>query len=92
MAQAIAAAAPQGRNRTMVLAALLFAAIAAVLVYAPLQSQGGRGDRGRTDRGRSTGATVWGGPAAARPRETGRAWPNDGSAGPGTGTCRHRGG
>ena len=43
MAQAIAAA-PQGRNRTMVLAALLFAAIAAVLVYAALQSQAGGGD------------------------------------------------
>ena len=58
MAQAIAAAAPQGRNRTMVLAALLFAAIAAVLVYAALQSQGGGGGSGAVVSGEMTVAVV----------------------------------
>ncbi len=57
MAQAIAAA-PQGRNRTMVLAALLFAAIAAVLVYAALQSQGGGGTSDPVMSAETTAAVV----------------------------------
>ena len=58
MAQAIAAAAPQGRNRTMVLAALLFAAIAAVLVFAALQGQGGGGESTSVVLGETTVVVV----------------------------------
>ena len=44
MAQAVAGSRPESRNRTMIFAAVVFAAIAAVLLFVALQNSGGGGD------------------------------------------------
>ena len=44
MAQAVAGSRPESRNRTMIFAAVVFAAIAAVLLFVALQNSGGGGE------------------------------------------------
>ena len=44
MAQAVAGSRPESRNRTMIFAAVVFAAIAALLLFVALQNSGGGGD------------------------------------------------